>query len=416
MNLSRRVASLKPSSTLAVTGQAKQMARAGIDVLSFAAGEPDFDTPEKIKDAAIEALREGLTKYAPVPGDPDARSAIAEKLRAENGIPDVTPEHVVVTVGGKSALYLLFQALLDPPAPGEAPWEVLLPTPAWVSYAPQVALSGGVIRELPTTPAGDFKVTPEQVRAAMTERTRAIVFNSPSNPCGTMYSPEEVHAIVNVIAEGVETTSPHCVLISDEIYEKIVYGPDRHLSPGSIASIAERVVTVNGLSKAYAMTGWRLGYLAGSGRTGLEIARACAKLQSQLTTSPTTFAMAAIPTALLHCHDEVERMRRAFAKRAELICGRLSAMPGMVCPRSTGAFYTFPDVSAHFGRTSAKGRRIGNALDFCAALLEEHHVAAVPGDDFLGCGPRCVRFSFACAEEQIERGMERLGEFVAGLH
>jgi len=415
MELSRRVSSLKPSSTLAVTGQAKQMRRAGVDVLSFAAGEPDFDTPDRIKDAAIEALREGMTRYAPVPGDPDARAAIAEKLRAENHIPDITPEHVVVTVGGKSALYLLFQCLLDPPAPGEASWEVLLPTPAWVSYPPQVELSGGVVREIPTTAAGGFKVTPEQVREAMTERTRAIVFNSPSNPCGTMYSPEEIHALADAIAAGIEATSPHCVVISDEIYEKIVYGPHRHLSPGSIASIAERVVTVNGMSKAYAMTGWRLGYLAGSGRTGLAIAKACTTMQSQMTTSPTAFAMAAIPTALLHCADDVERMRRAFAKRAELIYGHLSAMPDLVCPRPTGAFYTFPDVSAHFGKTSEKGRTINSALDFCGALLEEHHVAAVPGEDFLGCGPRCVRFSFACGEEQIERGMARVGEFLSGL-
>jgi aspartate aminotransferase len=419
MQLSRRVSSLKPSSTLAVTNQAKQMQRAGVDVLSFAAGEPDFDTPEAIKEAAIAALREGMTKYAPVPGDPDARAAIAEKLRVENGIPDITPEHVVVTVGGKSALYLLFQALLDPPVPGagpdEKPWEVLLPTPAWVSYPPQVELAGGVIRELPTEASGDFKVTPAQVRGAMTERTRVILINSPSNPCGTMYSPAEIHAIADAIVDGINTVSPHCIVISDEIYEKIVYGPHRHLSIGSIPAIAERVVTVNGLSKAYSMTGWRLGYLAGSGKTGLDIAKACATMQSQMTTSPTTFAMAAIPTALLHSADEVERMRKAFAKRAALIYRRLSAMPGLVCPEPTGAFYAFPDVSAHFGKTSAGGRSINSSLDFCAALLAEHQVAAVPGEDFLGCGPRCVRFSFACSEEHIERGMDRLAAFLDAL-
>jgi len=415
MELSRRVASLKPSSTLAVTNQAKQMRRAGVDVLSFAAGEPDFDTPEPIKEAAIDALREGVTKYAPIPGDPDARAAIAEKLRVENHIPDITPEHVVVTVGGKSALCNVLQALFDPPAPGEQAWEAILPTPAWVSYPPLVRLAGGEIRELPTTPEDGFKVSPQRLREAMGPRTRAVILNSPSNPCGTMYSPEEIGALAEAIRDGAERVSPHCVVVSDEIYEKIIYGPHRHRSIGSIEPLAERVVTINGLSKAYSMTGWRLGYLSGSGRFGLEMAKGCAALQSQTTTSAAAFAMAAIPTALLHCADEVERMRLAFAARAAVMHARLKEMPGLVCPRPTGAFYAFPDVSAHFGATTKGGREINSSLDFCAALLEEHHVAAVPGEDFLGCGPRCVRFSFACSEEQIHEGMDRLGAMLGAL-
>ena len=416
ISLSDRVDALRPSSTLAVTALAKQLKAEGKDVLSFAAGEPDFDTPEPIKQAAIAALKAGQTKYAPAPGDPETRRVIAEKLSIENRIPDVTADHVVISTGGKNSLYLLFQALLDPPSAGKQPQEVILPTPAWVSYKPQATLAGGTIIEVPATAANDFKITPGQLAGAITPRSRVLCLNSPSNPCGTMYSPDELAALAQVVAEAAATTCPELVILTDEIYEKIIYGGIEHRSIGSFPEVAHRTVTVNGLSKAYAMTGWRVGYCAGSGDFGLRIAKAITKLQGQLTTCIPTFIYPAIRTALTECAEDVERMRQQFAQRAELIYGRISAMPGIVCPKPTGAFYVFPDISAHFGKTTAGGAKIDSAQSFAKALLNEQLVACVPGEDFLGSGPSCARFSFACSSEQIEQGMDRLAAFLEGLH
>ncbi len=416
MKTSERVRSLKPSATLAVSAKAKELKAAGADVVSFAAGEPDFDTPRPIKEALWASLERGETGYGPVPGDPETRRVLAAKFAEENGIPEVTPEHVVVSVGGKHSLCLLFQALLDPSCPPELPGEVIIPTPAWVSYAPQVRLAGGKIVEIPTTASSEFKVTPEQLRAAITPRTRAFVINSPSNPCGTMYTPEELRALGRVIAKAAETTAPEMVVISDELYEKIIFGGIEHFSIGSMPEIAERTVTINGLSKAYAMTGWRVGYLAGSGAFGLEVATGVRKLQSQSTTSVCTFIMPAIRTALLECGEDVEMMRRAFEARARIAYDMVREIPGLVCPRPTGAFYLFPDVSAHFGRAPRGGAHLRSAFDFAKALLEEQHVAVVPGEDFGAGGERCFRLTFACGEEELRRGIERIASFVNALH
>ncbi len=416
IGLSRRVESLAPSSTLAVTALAKSLRAQGKDVLSFAAGEPDFDTPEPIKRAAIDAMQAGQTKYAPAPGDPATREVIASKLTNENGIPGVTADHVVISSGGKNSLYLLFQALLDPPLPGGAPPEVILPTPAWVSYKPQAEMAGGTVIEVPATAANEFKITPDQLASAITPNSRILCLNSPSNPCGTMYTPDELGALAQVVADAASTTCPDLVIVTDEIYEKIIYGGIEHRSIGSFPEVAERTVTVNGLSKAYAMTGWRIGYCAGSGEFGLRLAKAVTKLQGQLTTCVPTFFLPAIRVALTECAGEVEAMRKQFAQRAKLIHDRISAMDGVVCPKPTGAFYVFPDISAHFGRTTKGGATINSAKDFATALLNEHLVACVPGEDFLGDGPKCVRFSFACSSEQISQGMDRLGEFIAGIH
>lgn len=415
MDVSRRARSLKPSSTLAVNAKARELKAKGVGVLSFATGEPDFDTPERIKKALVDALARGETKYAPVPGDPATRKVIAEKLTHENKIPGVTPEHVVISSGGKQSLALLFQALLDPPAPGEAPQEVVLPVPAWVSYAPQIELAGGRVVEVVTTAKRDFKATAAQIKAAITPRTRALVINSPSNPCATMYTEAELREIAGVVAEAARTIAPNIVVISDELYERIIFGGIAHFSIGSVPEIAERTVTVNGLSKSYAMTGWRLGYAAGSGAFGLKIAKAMETLQSQSTTSVATFELPAIRVALTECAAEVEAMRIAFARRAEVCFDLVSKIPGLVCPRPTGAFYVFPDVSAHFGKTSKGGTDIKSAADFAAALLAEHHVACVPGEDFGSGGEKCCRFTFACSEETIRDGMGRLAEFVANL-
>lgn len=415
MKLSRRVSQLKPSATVAVMNRAKELARQGVDVLSFAAGEPDFDTPEPIKQSAIRALLAGQTKYMPTLGDFDTRKAVADKVTRDNGIPNVTPEHVGISAGGKHALYTVCQCLLDFPASGEAPPEVILPVPAWVSYAPLAELAGGKVVEVPTTPASGFKASASQIEKAITPRSRMLVLNSPSNPCSTMYSESELREIARVVAKAAGTIAPDLVILSDEIYEKIAYGGIRHFSIGSVPEVAERTITLNGLSKAYAMTGWRAGYTVASGEWGLKFIKAMATLQGQMTTNITSFVYPAIRTALAECEDEARRMCEAFAGRAGLIYDRISRIPGVTCVRPTGAFYVFPDVSAHFGKKSKGGREVRCALDFCEALLGENLVAAVPGDDFGGCGPRHIRMTFACSDDQIRRGMDRLGEFISGL-
>ncbi|MBL8886098.1 MAG: pyridoxal phosphate-dependent aminotransferase [Phycisphaerales bacterium] len=419
LSISKRVAEMKPSVTVAFMNRAKNMKAQGHDVLSFAAGEPDFDTPQVVKDAAIEALNKGMTKYMPTLGDPETKKVLAEKLLKENGIP-TTADHIAISAGGKHSLYVACQCLFDFPAPGEAPQEGILPVPAWVSYAPIIEIAGGKVVEIQTDAAGDFKITPEQLKKAITHRTRAFFINSPSNPCGTMYTPAELKALAQVIAEAAKTTAPNLVVVSDELYEKIVYGGIEHFSIGSVPEIAERTLTINGLSKAYAMTGWRIGYAAGSGAFGKKLIDAMGVLQGQMTTNITSFTYPAIRTAITKTAAEVEKMRQAFAERAGVIHARLAKVPGFKCPKPTGAFYAFPDVSAHFGKTSpggngTAGRKINSAMDFCEALLAEQYVAFVPGEDFGGCGKNCARISFACSIDQINKGIDRVETFIAGL-
>lgn len=408
--LSKRVSALKPSVTVAVSNRAKQMKGEGIDVLSFAAGEPDFDTPQRIKDAATAALEQGQTKYVPTLGDPRTRAVIAEKLTVENNIPGLSPEHVGISAGGKHCLYGLAQCLFDPPEPGQPPMEAVLPTPAWVSYAPIVRLAGGEIREVRTTTDSGFKMSAAQLRDAINERTRLVILNSPSNPCGTMYSEQELRELAAVVGEF-----PDVLVLTDEIYEKIVFAGIPHFSIGSVPEIAERVITVNGLSKAYAMTGWRAGYAAMPGPFGAKLIKAMGTLQGQMTTNITSFVYPAIRVALTECADEVERMREAFGRRADLISRRLDELPALVTPKPEGAFYAFPDVSHYFGRQSPSGAVIDSSLALCETLLAEKQVAFVPGEDFGGCGPNHVRISFACSEEQIEAGMDRFAEFLNEL-
>lgn len=409
MQLSSRVAALKPSATLAVNARARELKAQGVDVLTFAAGEPDFDTPQPIKDAVTAALARGETKYAPVPGDPETRRLIAEKLTRENRIPNCTADHVVISSGGKQALYNLFQCLVQP---GD---EVILPVPGWVSFAPQIELAGGRVVEVVTSAASDFKVSPQQLRAAITPKTKVLILNSPSNPCGTMNAPSEVRALAKVVEEAAAGTAPNLVVISDEMYEKIIFGGIEHLSIGSIPAVSERVVTCNALSKTYAMTGWRIGYCAGSGAFGLKLSKALQALQGHSTTSIPTFLLPAVRVALSQCAPDVDRMRMAFAARAAITHELVSQIPDIVCPRPTGAFYVFPDVSSHFGKTSKGGKPIRSAMNFAAALLDEHHVAVVPGEDFGTGGEKCIRITFACSEDHIRRGVKHISEFVAGL-
>jgi len=415
LHLSPRVTALKPSTTLALNTRAKALRAEGNDVLSFAAGEPDFPTPQKIVDAAIAALNRGETRYAPVPGDPATRAVIAEKLTAENGIAGLSADHIVVSSGGKQALTHALAALIDPcPAHG-TPDQVLIPVPAWVSYAPMVRLAGAQVVELPTTPQMDYKITPDQLRTALSPRTKALILNSPSNPCGTMYDEEELRALAQVIADAARTTCPDLCIITDELYEKIVLSDIAHVSIGSFDEVASRSITVGGLSKAYAMTGWRVGYLACPGEFGASLASAAAKLQSQSTTSIATFILPAVRTALTECAADVERMRVAFVERGQAIYSRISAIPGIACPKPTGAFYVFADISSHFGKTTPNGVAINSAADFAEALLIDHLVACIPGEDFGAGGENCCRFTFACSIGQIRDGMDRLGAFVASL-
>ncbi|MCA9288711.1 MAG: pyridoxal phosphate-dependent aminotransferase [Phycisphaerales bacterium] len=413
-SLSSRVTSLQPSVTVACMNRAMALKAAGKDVLSFAAGEPDFDTPDPIKQAAIGALQAGQTKYMPTLGDPAARSAIAEKLVNENGIAGLTGNHVGISAGAKHALFGLMQCLFDQPKAGEAQRELLLPVPAWVSYAPLAELAGAKVVEIPTTPEGGFKVTPAQLKAAIGPKSRALILNSPSNPTGAMYSEAELRALAKVIAET-ESVAPDLAVITDEIYEKIVYAGVPHFSIGSVPEIAERVVTVNGLSKAFAMTGWRVGYSACPGEFGLRLMKGLATIQGQMTTNITSFVYPAIRVALGEGAADVERMRAAFAGRARLITERLQAIPNLEVTSPQGAFYAFPDVSQVFGMVTPNGTPIGSALDFADALLDESLMAVVPGEDFGGCGGNHIRISFACSEAQINKGMDRLAAFVDGL-
>jgi aspartate aminotransferase len=414
--LSRRVASLTPSVTVALNNRAKALKASGVDVLGFAAGEPDFDTPRAIKQAAIDALLAGETKYTPTLGDMPTRESIARKLTEENGIPGLTGHHVAIGAGGKHVLYTAAHCLFDPPAPGEEPWEMLLPVPAWVSYAPICELAGGKVVELDTTPATNFRLDPEQLRKAINPRSRLLVLNSPSNPLGIMYPESDLRAIAQVVHEA-RTIAPDLVILTDEIYEKIVYADTPHFSIGSVPEVAERTLTLNGMSKAYAMTGWRIGYAAMAGDFGKTFINAMATLQGQMTTNITSFNYPAIRCALTDAGvaAEVETMRQAFARRADLIMGRMAEIDGVTCVKPQGAFYVFPDVSGLFGRTTPKGVRLDSALSFSEALLDEAHVAFVPGEDFGGCGGNHLRISFACSEDQINQGMDRFAKFVETL-
>jgi len=416
LSLSRRVEALKPSITVALNNRAKALRAQGVDVLGYAAGEPDFDTPKPIKQAAIDAMHAGQTRYMPTLGDPETRQCVAEKLSRENQIPALTGEHVAIGTGGKHVLYSAIHCLFDPPALGEDPWEMILPTPAWVSYRPICQLAGGVVREVNARPETGFRISPEQLADAINPRSRLLILNSPSNPCGTMYSENDLRTLARVIHEGIER-APQLVVLTDEIYEKIVYGPDHHFSIGSVPEIADRVITLNGMSKAYAMTGWRIGYAAMPGEFGASLIKSIGKLNGQMTTNITSFNHAAMRCALTDpaVADEVESMRSAFASRAQLIMQRLAEIPGVSCPAPTGAFYVFPDISALFGTTTPKGARITDAPSACEAMLDEAHIAFVPGDDFGGVSTNHCRISFACSEDQINQGMDRFKAFVGSL-
>lgn len=399
MQLAKRLDDVAESITLAVTAKANDLKKAGKDVVSFGAGEPDFDTPEFIKEAAIQALRAGKTKYEPTPGTMEARKAIAEKLKTQNGLA-YAPEEIIVSVGGKHALYVAFQATLNP---GD---EVIIPAPYWVSYPEMVKLAGGTPVVVKGDPKNNFRVTPEQIKQAITPKTRMVIINSPSNPGGHTYGPEELAALAKAIA-------PHenVWVCSDEIYERLLFGGQKTASWAAADwnFWKPRTITCNCLSKTFAMTGWRIGYTAGP----KPLIRAMNKLQSQMTSNITSFCMPAIVAAYRNPQAEaaIEKMRAAFEKRGEHIWKRLNAMPGVSCVRPTGAFYVFPNIGPHLHRPiGAKKVVCEEAVAFATALLEEAHVAVVPGNDF--GFPDHVRLSFATSMENIDKGMDRMEKFL----
>ncbi len=384
IKLAARVQQVTPSMTLAISAKAKAMKAEGLDVCGFSAGEPDFDTPDHIRAAAKQALDDGKTRYGPAAGEPQLRTAIATKLRTDNRLP-YNPENIIVTNGGKHSLYALMMITLEP---GD---EVLIPAPYWVSYPEMVKLAGGKPVIVPTTAESSYKITPEQLRQAITPKTKFLIFNSPSNPTGMVYTPDEVQALAKVVVAN------DIWVVADEIYEKILYNGAQHLSIGAVSdAMFERTIVSNGFAKAYAMTGWRLGYLAGP----VELIKAANTLQSQSTSNVCTFAQYGAIAALESSQDCVETMRQAFAKRRTAMVNLINAIPGLSCLPPEGAFYLFVNIS----KTGLK------SLDFCTRLLNEKYVAAVPGIAF--GADSGIRVSYATDMATIEKGMERLNDFV----
>jgi aspartate aminotransferase len=397
ITLATRAKTLNPSSTLAVTAKFKQMQSAGRDVIGFGAGEPDFDTPEGIKEAAIAALRAGKTKYEPAQGSVEARNAVAQVYGKRYGC-QLTANNVLISCGGKHSLYLAFLTLFEP---GD---ELLLPSPYWVSYPEQVKLAGGTTRSIRGAVENDFKITPEQLKASLGPKSRALLLNSPGNPTSTTYDPDELTALVETAVEA------GLFIISDEIYDQLLYNGQKTRSLLSFPDeIRKKSVVINGLSKAYSMTGWRVGFTVAEP----EIISAMAALQGQMTSNITSFVLAAIPQALNSHDDDVEMMRKSFEQRGTLIHDLISEIPGLKCPKPTGAFYVFPDVSAFFGKKDVSGKVLDTAAALAESLLEEQGVAVVPGEDFEG--PEHIRLSFATDEESIRKGVARMKDFLLAL-
>ncbi len=384
MKLSARVNQVSPSLTLAIAAKAKAMQAKGIDVCSFSAGEPDFPTPKHICEAAKTALDEGKTRYGAAVGELRLREAIANKLKKDNNL-NYEADNIIVTNGGKFSLFNLMQVLIEP---GD---EVIIPAPYWLSYPEMVKLAGGTPVIVETLAENDYKITIEQLEQAITPNTKLFVFNSPSNPTGTVYAPNEVKALAKVIVER------DILVVSDEIYEKILYDDAQHLSIGSIdEEIFSRTITSSGFAKSHSMTGWRVGYAAAP----MEILKAMAKIQGHSTSNVCTFAQYGAIAALESSQECVQEMVQAFAQRRSYMYEAVNAIPGLSCPKPFGAFYLFVDIS----KTGKK------SLDFCNQLLETKQMAAIPGIAF-GMD-NCIRFSYATDMDTIKEGIKRLTEFV----
>ncbi|MBS4007701.1 MAG: pyridoxal phosphate-dependent aminotransferase [Clostridium sp.] len=394
--LSRKALSITPSATLAIDAKAKQLRSEGIDVIGFGAGEPDFDTPDHIKEAAIEAINGGFTKYTPVAGSLDLQQAICRKLLEDNSL-SYQPAEIVVSNGAKHSLTNIFAALLNP---GD---QVIIPAPFWVSYSEMIKLNDGVPVVVQTQQKNNFKLTRQELLAALTEKTKAILINSPNNPTGQVYTRQELEAIADV------AVAHNLFVISDEIYEKLIYGNFKHVS---IASLNEKIkdltIVVNGVSKTYSMTGWRIGYTA----SRKEIAQMMSNIQSHATSNPNSIAQKAALAAITGPQHCVAEMRSAFAGRRDYLVQQIASIPGLSCIEPTGAFYVLMDTSGLLGRYF-QDKQLTDSADFAELLLEHFQVAVVPGISF--AAPTYVRLSYALGMEQLQKGIERIASFVRAL-
>ena len=393
--LSDRLNRLSPSATLAMRQRSSELKAQGVDIINMSVGEPDFNTPDHIKEAAIKAVQDNWTRYSPVPGYPDLKKAIAAKLKNENGL-DYLPSQILCSNGAKQSVCNAIMALVNP---GD---EVIIPAPYWVSYPQMVLLAEGTPVAIPTTIEQDFKVTPQQLEQAITPRTRAIILCSPSNPTGSVYSAAELEALKDVLLKH-----ERVMVIADEIYEHINY-VGTHASMAQFADIKDRVVIVNGVSKAYAMTGWRIGFIAAPEW----VVKGCNKLQGQYTSGPCSVSQKAAEAAYTGSQECVETMRQAFERRRNLIVSLAREIPGLEVNNPQGAFYLFPKCSSFFGKRDGD-RVINNSTDLAMYLLEVGHVATVGGDAF--GSPECFRMSYATSEANITEAMRRIADTLARL-
>lgn len=391
--LSDRINNLSTSQTLAMAAKARELKAQGKDIISLSLGEPDFNTPDFIKEAAIQAIHDNYSTYSPVDGYAELKDAICRKFKRDNNL-DYKPSQIVVSTGAKQSLYNIAQVMLND---GD---EVILPAPYWVSYFEIIKLSGGVPVEVPTSVDNDFKITPEQLEAAITPKTKMMWFSSPCNPSGSVYSREELTALGEVLDKH-----PNIYIVSDEIYEHINFS-GTFCSIGSIPGLFERTITVNGVAKAFAMTGWRIGYIGAPEF----IAKACTKMQGQVTSGANSIAQRATITAVDADPSVLKDMVAAFHSRRDLVVGLLKEIPGVKINVPEGAFYVFPDVSSFFGKT-LKGVTINNADDLSMYLLEHANVATVTGDAF--GNPDCIRFSYATSEDVLTEALKRIKEALA---
>ena len=394
--VSNRVNLLSESATLAMAQMSRELQAKGVDVISLSLGEPDFDTPDFIKEAAKKAIDDNFSHYTPVSGLQELRSAIAAKFKRDNNL-EFTPNQIVTSTGAKQSLANVCLCLLNP---GD---EVLLPCPYWVSYAEIIKLAEGIPIEVPSSINTDFKVTPDQLEAAITNNTKILMFSSPCNPSGTVYTREELEAIAKMLKKY-----PKIYVISDEIYEHINF-TEKHFSIGSIPSMIDRTITVNGVSKGFAMTGWRVGFIGGP----LWIAKACNKIQGQITSATCAIAQKATERAMLaEPRSTTKEMKDAFLKRRNMLIDILKEIPGIKCNTPEGAFYVFPDISFYFGKSNGK-TTIKNADDLCMYLLNSAHVAMVSGKAFGNA--ECIRISYAASETKIIEAMNRIKTHLSKL-
>lgn len=389
---------IKPSATIAVTQMARELKAQGKDVISLSVGEPDFDTPKNIKDAAIAAIARGETKYTPVAGIPELRKAIADKFKRENGL-DYKPEQVIVGTGGKQILFNAFMATINP---GD---EVIIPAPFWVSYPEMIALCGGTPVAVETTIENNFKMTAEQLDKAITPKTKWFMFNSPSNPSGAAYSRQELKALTDVLMKH-----PNVWVLTDDMYEHLVFGDFVYYTPAQVEpALYERTLTMNGVSKAYAMTGWRIGYAAGP----LPLIKAMDMIQGQQTSGACSIAQWAAVEALNGPQDFITESKKAFEERRDLVVSMLNQASGIVCPKPEGAFYVYPSCAALIGKTAPSGKVIESDEDFVMELLATEGVATVHGSSF-GLGPN-FRVSYATSNAKLEEACSRIQRFCASL-